>query len=68
MTAKLSPAQIRVLRNERDGLAVHTGCKTRSHWGGLGQVIDALTRKRLIDKDGITEAGRAALAKAEETL
>jgi len=63
MTKKLSQSQIRMLCAVRDHNNPYYGIYGRSAHGGAGQTLDALQRRRLLDKDcQLTEAGREALS------
>jgi hypothetical protein len=65
---KLSPKQLTMLRDfERDGEASDIydfDTAGTLGWRNRERVIDALFRRGVLNADGITEAGRAALAKA----
>jgi len=70
MSGRLSPAQRKVLQNIAAGRAADFGFKPgRSTAGGLSGTFVALFRKGLLEPGAphpgrITEAGRAAMAKA----
>lgn len=55
---RLSQPMRRVLANLLAGLPAHEGTSGRSMWGGYGQVIVALQKRRLLDEEGnLTEEG-----------
>jgi hypothetical protein len=69
---KLSPKQLQMLRDfERDGEATDIHDFDRGgtlDWRNRERVIDALYRKQLLNEDGITDAGRACLAKVARVM
>ncbi len=60
---KLSPQQVRLLKNLKDGNPINGHCETQSDYGGLhGTVLWARQRKYMFrDADKITLAGLLAL-------
>lgn len=58
---KLTDRQRRVLKNLATGLRADAHCVGRSEFGGLTATMASLYRAGLVDKAGITEAGRRAL-------
>lgn len=67
---RLSETQLTMLRHfEQDGYATdyadfHDRAGAALGWLNRERVIDALRRRGLLDDDGVTEAGRKALAEA----
>jgi hypothetical protein len=62
-TPRVTPAQRRALDNLSRGLPIDAGC---SNHGGSPLMIKALRDKGMMDEDGITELGLAAIrVKAE---
>lgn len=62
MAKKLTPNQRRVLENLAAGRRADAHCVGRSEFGGLTATMASLHRAGLVDRDGITAAGRAAIA------
>ncbi|MGY6273501.1 hypothetical protein ACXIUT_27855 [Achromobacter denitrificans] len=59
---KLTDRQRRVLENLAAGRRADSHCVGRSEFGGLTATMASLHRAGLVDRNGITDAGRAALA------
>lgn len=62
--SKMSPAQKRALTNLANGQEATRGLSGNSEWGGFSATWASLVRNNWADKDGITDAGREALAEA----
>lgn len=65
MSRKLSPSQMAALRNMANGRPAGYGLYGRSARGGLSGTIISLHKRGLIDREGITDAGREALCPKE---
>ncbi|MFQ1062195.1 hypothetical protein [Bordetella trematum] len=61
-TKRLTQNQRRVLENLAAGRSADSHCFGRSAFGGLTATIASLHRSGLIDRDGITDAGRSAIS------
>lgn len=62
---KLSPSQLRMLRNIADGKAPTDGISGRSAHGGAAATFASLHRHGLVSGMNVTAAGRQALAGAK---
>jgi len=67
-TPKLSAAAVKVLGHLAHGRPAHYGCHTKSQYGGLSVILVSLHRKGLIDRNGLTAAGRIALNAAQPSV
>lgn len=61
-TKKPTPAQRRALENLAAGRRADAHCRTRSDHGGMSATLVCLHQSGWMDGDGITAAGRAAIA------
>lgn len=64
-TGRLSETMVCVLRLASVGSSLYTYCANRAEHGARTGSIYALRRRGLLDGAQITEAGKAALAKAQ---
>jgi len=58
---RLTPAMSAMLRNLAEGRAETHGLSGRSAFGGATRTHAALVSRGYIDRDGLTESGRAVL-------
>lgn len=63
---KLSARMLEVLGHAEAGRPLETGCRTQAEYGGLSGTLYALRNRGLLRGQGITDAGRAALADARK--